>query len=479
MKKTHRKFILKSIFIISLSFFNQVIAQEVNYTGNDPVNPKFLSESSQEDIRQIPEKFEWFKEAKFGLFIHWGLYSIPASMWDGIPASKTSEYIMMRKEIPVETYKKLANHFNPFQFDAERWVKMAKDAGMKYIVFVSKHHDGFAMFHSKVSPYNVYDATPWERDPLRELSAACEKYDMRLGVYYSHAVDWEHPDGAGNTWDFNESEQDFDKYLREKSLPQVQELLTNYGQISTFWFDWAMGMTEERCKPFSNMARQLQPDILINSRLGPDPSVDFRSMGDNQIPNAIVPGVWESAGTMTTSNGTWGHNQYDQDWKSLSTITFNLVDIVSKGGNYLLNTGPTSDGVIPLPTQKVLTGIGKWLKLNGESIYGAGPSPFGYEYGTEIPGEKDKKGNPAFDVKKELRFTTKPGKLYVHIFNWPNETLELKGLKDKVNKVYFISDPDKKPVPFSQNGEKIILTLPQQAPDTINSVICLELNDNQ
>ena len=486
MKNALKKFILKSTLVISLSLsiFNQGIAQESKYTGQKPVNSKSVPGSAQDAFHQIPEKFKWFEEAKFGLFIHWGLFSIPASMWNGVPASRTSEYIMMTKEIPVKTYKTLADHFNPFQFDAERWVQMAEDAGMKYIVFVSKHHDGFAMYQSKVSPYNVADATPWKRDPLRELSEACRRHKMRLGVYYSQAVDWEHPDGAGNSWDFNEKDKDFDKYLHEKALPQVRELLTNYGPISNFWFDWPEGMTKERCKLFSDMARSLQPDMLINSRLGdtivwPGPTVDYRSMGDDEIPNAKVSGIWESAGTMNTSNGTWGYNQYDQDWKSLSKITFNLVDIVSKGGVYLLNTGPTSDGVIPKPTQEVFLGVGKWLRINGESIYGAGPTPFGYEFGSEIPGKKDKRGNPAFDIKKELRFTTKPGKLYVHIFNWPNGTLEITGLIGKVNNAYFLADPDKKPLNFSQTGENTILTLPDQAPDTIDSVVCLELNDNR
>jgi alpha-L-fucosidase len=437
---------------------------------------------SQEAFPQIPDKFKWFEEAKFGLFIHWGLFSIPASMWDGVPAYKTSEYIMMQKKIPVGIYEKLAGHFNPFQFKAERWVQMAKDAGMKYIVFVSKHHDGFAMFHSKASPYNVVDATPWKRDPLKELAEACRKHDMRLGIYYSQAVDWNHPDGAGNSWDFDEEKKDFDKYLREKALPQVRELLTNYGPISTFWFDWPMKMNLERCKLFSDMARSLQPDMLINSRLGdktiwPGPLVDYRSMGDDEIPNAIVSGIWETAGTMNTSNGTWGYNQYDQEWKSLSTVTFNLVDIVSKGGVYLLNTGPTSDGVIPKPTQDVFLGVGKWLKINGESIYGAGPTPFGYEFGSEIPGQKDKRGNPAFDIKKEIRFTTKPGKLYVHIFNWPNGTLELTGIKNVVMSAYFLVDSDKKPLAFSQIGEKLKLTLPQQAPDPVDTIVCLELKE--
>ena len=485
MNKAPKRLHLQVAFVISLTLFvfNQGITQDSNDIGRERSHSLFAPGSSQEAIPRPPEKFKWFEEAKFGLFIHWGLFSIPASMWNGVPASRTSEYIMMEKEIPVRIYEKLAGHFNPFQFDAERWVQMAEDAGMKYIVFVSKHHDGFAMYHSKVSPYNVVDATPWKRDPLKELAEACRRHHMKLGVYYSQAVDWHHPDGAGNSWDFDEGKKDFDKYLREKALPQVRELLTNYGQISNFWFDWPIGMNKERCQLFSDMARSLQPEMLINSRLGdeivwPGPTVDYRSMGDDEIPNAIVPGVWESAGTMNTSNGTWGYNQYDQEWKSLSTITFNLVDIVSKGGVYLLNTGPTSDGVIPKPTQDVFRGIGKWLKINGESIYGAGPTPFGNEFGHEIPGKKDKTGRPAFDIKKELRFTVKPGKLYVHIFNWPHGTLELTEIKNEVLSAYFLADPDKKPLAFSKIGEKLKLTLPQQAPDPIDTVVCLELKDN-
>jgi len=482
MNKAPKKLHLISALIISLSLaiFNQGIAQDSNDIGREPIHSMFAPGSSQEAIPRMPEKFKWFEEAKFGLFIHWGLFSIPASMWNGVPASRVSEYIMMEKEIPSRIYEKLAGHFNPFQFDAERWVQMAEDAGMKYIVFVSKHHDGFAMYHTKVSPYNVVDATPWKRDPLKELAESCRRHNMRLGVYYSQAVDWHHPDGAGNSWDFDENKKDFDKYLREKSLPQVRELLTNYGPISTFWFDWPMGMTLERCQWFSDMARSLQPDMLINSRLGdklvwPGPLVDYRSMGDDEIPNVKISGIWETAGT--TQYG-WGYNQYDQEWKSLSTITFNLVDIVSKGGVYLLNTGPTSDGVIPKPAQDVFLGVGKWLKINGESIYGAGPTPFGNEFGSEIPEKKDRRGNPAFDIKKELRFTTKPGKLYVHIFNWPNGTLELTGLKNEVRSAYFLADPDKKPLALSQIGEKLKLTLPQQVPDPIDSVVCLELKDN-
>jgi alpha-L-fucosidase len=452
-------------------------AQNSNYNGRGLVASRSEREASQQPVFQMPERFKWFEEAKFGLFIHWGLFSIPASMWNGVPASIVSEYIMMEKQIPAKVYEKLAGHFNPFQFDAERWVQMAEDAGMKYIVFVSKHHDGFAMYHTKASPYNVVEATPWKRDPLKELAEACRKHNLRLGVYYSQAVDWHHPDGAGNSWDFDEKKKDFDKYLREKALPQVRELLTNYGPISTFWFDWPMGMTLERCQWFSDMARSLQPDMLINSRLGdklvwPGPLVDYRSMGDDEIPNVKVSGIWETAGT--TQYG-WGYNQYDQEWKSLSTITFNLVDIVSKGGAYLLNTGPTSDGVIPKPAQEVFLGVGKWLKINGESIYGAGPTPFGKEFGSEIPGGKDKRGNPAFAIKKDVRFTTKPGKLFVHIFKWPNGSLKLTGLKNKVVSACFLADPDKKPLAFSQTGKTLKLILPQQAPDPIDTVVCLNI----
>ena len=360
------------------------------------------------------EKLKWFREAKFGLFIHWGLYCIPAGEWQGKPVAGIGEWIMNRAKIPVTEYEKLATQFNPVKFNAEEWAQMAEDAGMKYIVITSKHHDGFAMYHSEVSKYNIYDATPFHRDPIAELSQACARHNIRFGVYYSQAQDWHEPNGAGNTWDFGpDDKKDFDQYLRGKAEPQVKELVSNYGPMCLIWFDTPRMMTDDRAQRFIDIVESKQPATLIDGRLGK--TGDYRSMGDNAIPNAVVDGDWEVPATL---NHTWGFKKDDTDWKTPEDLTFKLVDIVSKGGNYLLNVGPTSEGVIPQQSQDNLREVGRWLKINGEAIYGAGPTPFGEELGASDPVAKDSKGNPVFHEATDYRVTTKPGKLYIHLFKW-------------------------------------------------------------
>ena len=206
-------------------------------------------------------RLRWFREAKFGLFIHWGLYAVPAGEWKGKPVPGIGEWIMNRAQIPVREYEKLAAQFNPVKFDADAWVRVAKDAGMRYIVITSKHHDGFALFHSKVSKYNAVDATPFKRDILKELSEACARQGMRLGFYYSQAQDWHEPNGAGNTWDFGpDDRKDYDQYLRDKAEPQVREILSNYGPVCLVWFDTPRMMTPERSQRFVDIVRSIQPD---------------------------------------------------------------------------------------------------------------------------------------------------------------------------------------------------------------------------
>jgi alpha-L-fucosidase len=420
------------------------------------------------------EKMAWFREAKFGLFIHWGLYSVPAGEWKGQPVAGIGEWIMNRAQIPVTEYRQLARQFDPVDFNAEQWVTMAQNAGMKYIVITAKHHDGFAMYHSQVAHYNIYDATPFHRDPIRELAQACARHGMKFGFYYSQAQDWHEPGGAGNTWDFGpdavkDASGAYDKYLQSKAEPQVKELLSNYGPVALMWFDTPRMMTRERGQQFVDIVHSLQPACLIDGRLGT--AGDYTSTGDNAIPSAARQDDWETPATM---NHTWGFKKDDTDWKSPGDIVFKLVDIASKGGNYLLNVGPTSLGVIPAQCQSNLLAVGRWLKVNGEAVYGAGRSPFGEEFGDYSAKLKDRSGRPVFLTYPDWRCTTRPGKLYFTTFRMGREGFDLPAFKNEIKKAYFLSDAGQASMPVTvTNGLRVVQT-PRFAPDAMASVIVVE-----
>jgi alpha-L-fucosidase len=417
-------------------------------------------------------RLTWFDEAKYGLFINWGLYAIPAGEWKGKPVEGIGEWIMNRAKIPVKEYEQLAAQFNPGRFNADEWAQLAVDAGMKYVVYDCKHHDGFAMYRSRVSPYNVHDATPWKRDPFKELQEACAKRGLKFCFYYSQAQDWHEPDGAGNEWDFGpDSAKDFDRYLRGKALPQVRELLSTYGPIGLIWFDTPRLMTPERSKLLVDLVRSIQPDTLINSRLGPGGLHDYQSRGDNEIPHLVTPGAWETAATI---NDTWGYKKGDRQWKTPGDICFKLVDIVSKGGNYLLNVGPDADGVIPQPSQDILREVGAWLKVNGEAVYGAGRTPFGDELGSVLPGPKDRRGQPPFAPKTDWRCTTKPGRMYVHFFRWPGNAFELPQGVGRVSKSFLLADPERRPLGLTVRDGRTSIALPDAPPGPLATVICVE-----
>ena len=416
------------------------------------------------------ERLAWFHEAKYGLFIHWGLYAIPAGEWKGKRIPGIGEWIMFRTPVPVREYEQLAKRFNPVKYDAESWVQLAKDAGMKYIVITSKHHDGFALYDSKVSTYDVVDATPFRRDILKELADACAKHGMRLGFYYSQAQDWHDPNGVGNTWDFGPDEKkDFDKYLREKAEPQVRELLTDYGPVALVWFDTPRMMTPERAERFTQIVRTLQPKTLIDGRLGV--RGDYVTTGDNVIPPDVQSDAWEVPATI---NHTWGYKSYDHDWKSPGMIAFKLLDIVSKGGNYLLNVGPMADGVIPQPSQDVLRVVGTWLGANGEAVYGAGPTPFGDELGEpSATGAKDVRGQPLMLARTEWRVTTKPGKLFFTFFAEPRAPFELPAMANKVTRAYRLADGA--PVDVKVEGTRTFLNIERPIFDPMATVIVVEI----
>ena len=414
------------------------------------------------------EKMAWFRDAKFGLFIHWGLYAVPAGEWKGQPVPGIGEWIMNRAKIPVKEYEQLATQFNPVKFNAEDWVQMAEDAGMKYIVITSKHHDGFAMFHSATSKYNIYDATPFKRDPIAELARACARHHMHFGFYYSQAQDWHEPNGAGNNWDFGpDKEKDFDQYLHSKAEPQVEELLKNYGPVCLIWFDTPFMMNHDRAQRFVDIVHRLQPACLIDGRLGI--AGDYQSTGDNAIPNADKKGDWEVPATI---NHTWGFKKDDTDWKPPGEIIFKLVDIASKGGNYLLNVGPTAEGIIPQASQDNLRMVGRWLKVNGEAIYGAGRSPFGAEfgdYGTNSSGKR------VFVASNDWRCTTQPGKVYLTIFKTPQNGVVLPTFQNEIRKAYLLGDRKHTNIPITAvNGERVA-RLSVSGPDAPAYVLCLEI----
>ncbi len=425
--------------------------------------PLWSADSKQpaaaETQKQKDARMEWWREARFGMFIHWGLYSIPAGEWKGKRIGGIGEWIMNNAEIPVDEYAALAKQFNPVKFNADEWVRLAKEAGMKYIVITSKHHDGFAMFKSSASPYNIVDATPFKRDVIKELAAACKKHDMKLGFYYSQAQDWHHPGAAAirvnnrqtDHWD-KAQDGDMDKYIDEVAIPQVREILTNYGRIAVLWWDTPHGMTREQAAKFYPLIK-LQPGIVTNNRLG------YGFEGDVDTPEQYIPATgmpgrdWETCMTM---NDTWGYKSYDDNWKSTQQLIRNLVDIASKGGNYLLNVGPTSEGVIPSPSVERLKEIGKWMKVNGESIYETGPSVF-----------------------KNLswgRCTTKPGTLYLHVFDWPQDgKLQVPGLKNTVKKAYLLSDKREKKLAVKNLEDSVVIDVPAEAPDKIDTVVVVQI----
>lgn len=392
-----------------------------------------------------------FDQMKFGMFIHWGLYAIPAGEWKGKYVRGIGEWIMFREKIPVAEYEQLARRFNPVKFSGDEWAQLAADAGMKYMVITSKHHDGFAMFKSQASKYNIVDATPFARDPMQDLSAACAKRGVGFGFYYSQDQDWHEAGGRGNTWDFPE-QRDPRPYLEGKVFPQVKEILGNYGTLALIWFDTPGMLSEQQVDELRGMVKSLQPSCLINSRIGHNRH-DYVQTGDNAIPIQVYTkeGKWEVPATL---NDTWGYKKNDRNWKDPRDLIGKLADIVSKGGNYLLNVGPTAEGVIPEGSRKILRIMGEWLKVNGESIYGTSPSPF---YLPDIT----------------WRATVKPGKLYLHILNWPGTKLRFEGLESQVNKAYFLANGAA--VPFRQNGAVLEFELPARPVDPYDTVLALEI----
>lgn len=393
---------------------------------------------------------DWFRESRFAMFIHWGLYSEAGGVWKDRAYYTIAEWLMFSARIPVREYETLCARFNPVEFDARAWVQLAKDAGMKYIVITAKHHDGFATFKSRASAYNIVDATPFRRDPLRELADACREGGLKLGFYYSQYQDWHEPDAAGNSWDFS-GPRDFNSYLRDKAMPQIEELLTNYGPVGLIWFDTPGDISREASQELFDLVRRLQPDCLVNSRIG-NGLGDYVTLGDQEIPLTAPDGLWE---TIDTHNDTWAFAHHDLNWKSPGELICRLARLVSLGGNYMLNVGPTGRGVIPEESAVILREVGAWLRRNGESIYGARRSPIGLQaWGCSTLGR---------------------GTLYLHLLQWPRTgELWVPGVGALTRGARVLATGEA--VAFAQVGEDLRLELPAQAPDDPVTVIALTLD---
>jgi alpha-L-fucosidase len=392
---------------------------------------------------------EW-KDHKFGMFIHFGLYSTLGGVWQGKEVTNGySEQIMSHAPISREDYAALAKSFNPTAFDAEAIVRLAQDAGMKFIVITSKHHDGFNMFHTRLTDYNIVDATPYGKDVVKELAEACARHGMKFGVYYS-SIDWHYPGATFYETDNDRNNNVIPKAHEDFSVGQLKELTANYGPLSEIWFD--MGKpTPAQSKRFADTVHANQPNCMVSGRVF-NYEGDFTVMGDNQVPDFILDEPWQSPASIYPD--TWGYRSWaarDDLPAKINEHILRLVQVVSRGGNYILNIGPQGDGSIVPFESSVLAGVGKWVKVNGEAIYGTQPQPF-----------------------RTLPFgyaTVKPGRLYLFVKNWPEDgRVLLPGLDTKISKAYLIADTQHTPLRIENTGtDKVIhLTGPQRtAPLTV------------
>lgn len=434
----------------------------------------------------VSDRMEWWREARFGMFIHWGVYAVPAGVYKGQKINRIGEWIMNRGKIPVSEYQAFAREFNPVKYDPDAWVKMAKDAGMKYIVITAKHHDGFALFDSKATKWDIVDATPYGKDLLKPLADACRKYGIKLGFYYSQAQDWNNPGGAAarkvasegwanpdsatidaytdahsGHWDPAQTAKTMSQYVDDVAVPQVKELLTNYGDVAILWWDTPTGMTDEYAEKL-NALLKLQPNIITNDRLK-RPNYP----GDYKTPEQRIPNLSELDGkdweTCMTMNETWGYKSYANNWKSVETLVRNLIDIASKGGNYLLNVGPRADGTFPQESIDILKGMGAWMKVNGEAIYDTKASPFGL-----FPWGRCTKKDP--DSYRDGTNTT----LYLSVFDWPKDgKLILPGLKNKVSSAKLLANGAMLKTKKTKEGLNVFTSA--QAIDPIATVIKIEV----
>ncbi len=426
-------------------------------------------------------RMAWWREARFGMFVHWGLYSGLAGTWDGKPVGTRGGMEWIQQRVRVDTWEyahQAVPKFRPTEGFAKDWAKLAKEAGCRYVVFTTKHHEGFGLFNSQYTDYDAYDLVG--RDLCKEITDAIRAEGLKVGYYHS-VIDWHHPQ-----YDYVKADK-LPHPLKGKPSPngprnhdiyvnylhhQARELFSNYGKVDVIWWDYSKEGNDGpfwRSDELMAMAHELQPAIISNNRLYHIPNIEKEDSVDRlkkwkpeqgdfttpeqTIPSTGIPGVdWEVCMTMNT---TWGYSEHDHAWKSNETLIHNLIDIVSKGGNYLLNIGPKGDGSIPQESIDAMHAIGEWMAVNGEAIYATTASPF---------------EQPAWG-----RYTKKPGKLYAHVFEWPSDgklSIPLKG--ERVTKAYLLADSSRKALKTQTTSDGVVIQVPDQAPDAIASVIAVE-----
>ena len=454
--KTWYFLILTVLFISSC----QSQKKEQEKTIKEKVN--YLEESKE----SFDQRMKWWRDDRFGMFIHWGVYAVPAGIYNNKEVKgNNGEWIMNNAQIPIKEYEKFAKQFNPVKFDANVWAKTMKDTGMKYVVITSKHHDGFGLWDSKVSNYDVVDFAPYGKDILKALSKACKEQGIKFGLYYS-IIDWHHPDAQAinapnyNDWKDLKANPEFSSYLENYMKPQLKELIENYDP-EIIWFDgeWIPDFTHEQGQELYQYVRSLKPSIIINNRVDKGRSGmqgmnkgDKKYAGDFGTPEQEILETasaldWESCMTM---NDTWGFKKNDHHWKSAEVLIHNLIDVTAKGGNYLLNVGPTAEGLIPKPSIDRLKQIGKWLKINGEAIYATEKLQNNYKQGDSIRFTKEK-GKPVY---------------FAMTLEKPDKKIILKNLKPKLNsKILLLGYDDPLPYSFNEN-EGLIINIPL---DILNS----------
>ncbi len=456
--KGHWRKLINLTHVVGLTFA-LVLSGCAEFTGTS---------AKRETKRQHDKRMAWWREARFGMFIHWGLYAVPAGEWKG--TTNHAEWILTTAQIPVKEYEKFCPQFNPVKFNANEWVRIAKEAGMKYIVITSKHHDGFCLWESKLTDYDVIDATPFKRDILRELTTECKKQGIRMCFYHS-IMDWHHPDYLPRRdWEKRPSEgADFSHYVSYMK-GQVTEIIDQYDP-GVLWFDgeWESTWDADLGDDLYAYVRSLKPDIIVNNRVskgraGMEGTYDPKKFsGDFGTPEQEIPATglgydWETCMTM---NNHWGYNKHDDNWKPTEDLIRKLVDIASKGGNFLLNVGPTAEGLIPQPSVERLQQMGDWLKVNGQSIYGTTASPFRKLQWGRCTQKQLAKGHT---------------RLYLHVFDWPTDgKLKVSGLDNKLTKAFLLARGEHSWLRTTRKGNDLIIDVPLQVPDPTVSVVALDI----